>query len=103
MQIEQLEREPNLRQHIALDSTSSADEERLDARVSSFERPGKREARVEMSTRATAREDDPHRVAGSARKASGLVAAPRKTLSRELPMLTRIPVMTRERTRFERP
>src|SRR2546423_4069789 len=103
VKIEQLERKTNLRQHIALDTALSADEEWLDPVVSPFECPSDSEARVEMSTRAATCEDQPHREAGSARKASGFADAPRNTLSRELPMLTRIPVMTSERTRFERP
>ena len=103
MQIEELERESHLRQNVALDAAAGADEERLDARFSPFESPGNREARVEVSTRAAPGEDHPHRGAGSARNASGFAAAPRNNFSRELPMLTRIPVMTSERTRLERP
>src|SRR5205085_3780670 len=103
MKVEQLERESDLRQHITLDAAASADEKWFDARVSFLESPGNRQPRVEVSTRPAPREDHPHRDAGRARKASGSAAGPRKVVSRELPMLTRIPVMTRESTRFERP
>jgi len=103
MQIEQLECKSDLRQYVALDSPSGTDEERLDAWVSVFQRSGNREARVEVSTRSSAREYHPHRGAGRARNASGSADPARNTFSRELPMLTRIAVMIRESTRFDRP
>src|SRR5436190_12284244 len=103
MQIQEFEGESHLGQHVAFDSSTGANEKRLYERVSLFQGPGNREARVEVSTRSAAREDHPHRAARSARNASGSVDPARYTFSRELPMLTRIPVMIRESTRFERP
>src|ERR1700740_3153151 len=103
MQVQQLESESDLRQHVAFDTPPGTNEEGLDAGVGPFQGSGNREARVEVSTRSSAREYHPHRGAGRARKASGSVDPARNTFSRELPMLTRIPVMIRESTRFDRP
>ena len=50
---------------------------------------------------AAAREEDPHAAAGA--YASGSVAPSLYTRSRVLPMLTRIPVITSDSTRFEQP
>ena len=102
VQIEELERKAYLRQHVALDASLCANEEWLDARIGLDERARYREAGIQVATGATASEDNPHR-AGSARRARGSVAATPNTFSRVLPMLIRIPVMTRERIRLERP
>src|ERR1700693_5923901 len=102
MQIEQLEREPNLRQHVLLDAPTSPDEEWLDLRIRVHQRARDRKPRVQVSPGAAAGEDHPHPT-GSARSASGSVAASPNTLSRLLPMLTSMPVMRSERIRFERP
>src|SRR4051812_14698573 len=102
MEVKQLEGKSRLRQHVALDPTSGANEKRLDARIGALQSACDGETRVEVSARAPARENHPHR-AGSARSGSGSVAAAPNTFSRELPMFTSIPVMTSERTRLERP
>src|ERR1700687_677102 len=102
MQIEQLERGSNLRQDVFLDAPPGANEEWLDTWISLHESARDRESGVQVSPGAAAREDHPH-LAGSARRARGSVAASPNTLSRLLPMLTRMPVMTSESIRFERP
>jgi hypothetical protein len=56
MQVKQLKSESDLRQYVALDAAAGTDEEGLDAWVSPFQRSGNREARVEVSTRSSARE-----------------------------------------------
>src|SRR3954464_4819120 len=100
MKIEQLERESHLRKHIALDAPLRSDEEGLDFGILFNQGPSDCEAWIEVSAGAAAGENDSH-LAGSARRASGSDAPPPNTLSRVLPMLTRIPVIRRERIRFD--
>src|SRR2546423_3221673 len=102
MQIEQRERESNLGQHILLDAALGANEEGLDPRICFHKSARDREPGIQVTPGAAPGEDHPH-PAGIARRASGSVAASPNTLSRLLPMLTRMPVMRSERTRFERP
>src|SRR5689334_23847666 len=101
MEIQQLEGEARLRQDVLFDAALRTNEKRLDARVSLLQHARNREAGIEVSTRAPAREKHPHR-AGSASRPTGPVAA-RAGFSRVLPMLTRMPVITSDSTRLERP
>src|SRR3982751_6757431 len=61
MEVEQLECKSRLRQHVALDPPSGADEKRLDARIGAPESARDGETRVEVSARAATRENHPHR------------------------------------------
>src|SRR6185312_4362245 len=99
MQIEQQVRELRCRQDITLDTAPGANENRPNARVGSDQCPGNRESWIEVSARAAASEPDDHGVEA----VSGLVARSPTTRSRVLPILTRMPVMRIESTRFVRP
>jgi hypothetical protein len=103
VEVEQLEGEAGLRQHLALDPTARPDEERVGRRVQSADGAGDGEPRVEVPARTAAAEQDAHPYLAARATASGSVARSPTTRSRTLPMLTRIPVMASDSTRFERP
>lgn len=102
MEIEQLITEPGTRQHLPLDSTGCADEERINVRLQLSHGAGDGEAGIEMSAGSAAGEEDAHPYARSNTN-DGSVALPPMTFSRVLPMFTRIAVMSMDRTRFDRP
>lgn len=102
MELEELECEAGMRQDVLLNSSTRADKEGLDPRVCLSERAGDGEAGIKVTTRAASREEDSHR-AGSASRPEGPVAERAVELRRVLPILTRMPVITSESTRLERP
>ncbi len=102
MQVEQLELKLGRRQYLSLDSAHRPNKERLDAGIDAAHCARDREAGIEMSAGATTGEEDSHSYARPIAN-EGSVALPPMTFSRVLPMLTRIPVISIDSTRFDRP
>src|SRR5258708_12355573 len=98
MQVKKEVRKFGLRQHVALDAAQRPDKERFHGRVVSYQLARDGEACVEMSAAPSTREHNPHTAS-----AMGSVADPPITLSRVLPMFTRMPVKRSVSTRFDRP
>ena len=104
MQIQQHERKFCRRQNVLFDTALRANKERCNLWRDLHERARNRQSWIEVSTgTATGKKDSHLRRAYSDADVSGSVAFSPYTRSRELPMFTRIPVITSVRTRFDRP
>lgn len=102
MKIEQLELELGRWQHLSLDTAKRTDEKRLDGWIEPAQRSRNSETGVEMSAGAATGEKNSHPYMLSIAN-DGSVARPPTTFSRMLPIFTRMPVISIERTRFDLP
>ena len=99
MQVEQRVGELRLRQDESFHPARRTHKMRPNGRLLSHEGACYGQPGIQMSAGATPGEDDVHRVGTS----MGFVAPSPITRSRALPMFARIPVITSERIRFDRP
>jgi len=102
MKIEQLELEFRRRQYLSLYAAKCADEKGLDIRIEPAQRARNGETGIQMSAGASTGEKNSHPYMLSIAN-DGSVALPPTTFSRVLPIFTRIPVISIERTRFDLP
>ena len=102
MQVQQFKLKLSRREYLPLDSSHRPNKKRFDSQVDFAHCPRDREAGIEMSAGAATGEEDPHSYARPIAN-EGSVALPPMTFSRVLPTFTRMPVISIDRTRLDRP
>lgn len=102
MQVQKLVGKFSSGQHLSLDSAHGSNKERLDARIEPAHCARDCKAGIKMSAGAATGEKDSHSYARPMTN-EGSVARPPMIFSRVLPMFTRMPVISIDSTRLERP